>query len=1420
MFASSRAFIHQRSGSFHSARLHPKILVMKAPSYSRESLRIQPNLATVLATAAMAGGFPAHAVPIPVPNPGFEALARADGNDDYTRWAANQDVWRHWTRTENGGPVRIWNPGADGATTQGVLTYGFGGNAPEGNNVALVYSRYSDEPTQSVMVPPQWDGVNYFSATTQLLNGTAPTTAAAFDPTKIYRLAVKVGKPIVFEVAANNTPVDASAARRPELANWHGYAVQLAVGGTNVGGATFAGSVSGGTLVAQDSNSLAVPVDGFSQSSVTYFPNPADAGLAGEFLQLRLCSLDNSRDLKMTGYAAFDDVQLEEFAAPALAYWDLNDTGAGAGGAAPGGTWDAAALRWNAVADGTGTAASWTAGQTAVFSAGADATGSYVVAVDGTQNIGGLAFTDGNVTLSGGTALQLAGIAMADVAGGLTATIATPLTESSAGTELAKSGGGTLVLSGAGGYTGGTTVLDGTLRLGAGNVLNDAGRVTVSGRSAGTTSLDLDGNNDTIGGLVLGGTSPSTAAAVSTGTGTLTLAGDVAFVNANGSGANPLGATISGNLGLGAATRNFLVNDSATTPDDLTVAANITGTAAMKKIGKGALVLSGNNAGATGGLTLAEGSTRFESPAAINGTARDVTVSTPGAAVFGPSFGAANIPATLAGRINASSDGIIAADNHAATDFDFDTPGLGSAFLGAVADVTYSGTLVPHGSTYRIGGGGGTLTLPAINALTGAGRSAVIGGKVILPAANDHGGGTTLLGGTVFPAGPVDLSIGSDNSLGSGPLTIQAQPNASTTGVIRSADDGTRTLANPLVLNGGLNVAGSGNFTFTDTTPIELSATRLFVIGNPVTTFAQGFTGPGGITMDYTGPGTLVIQGDNSYGGTTLINGGTLVLTGNNTTTGLVNLSSRFNIPVGIVLGHDNALGAGSLQFSTAGATVQAQGARTIANAILANGDFIIAGTDALTFTGTATLNNNRIITNSNSTAPTTFANITGVNRNLTFAGAGNTTVSGDITTGNGTLVKNGAGTLTLQGDNTYAGNTTVNAGGCLALAGGSQNSAITVANLGVLGFTPGSPVTSAKNLTLSAGAKIRIIGPPAEATLFTTTGSISGNAELEAAVPGYQLVVEDNKTIKLKLAAGVDYLNWAAGFLPADLSDPSADFDGDGVINNDERIFGLNPTLGSSANPISVPLDASAGTFSFTRRDPALSKQIFSVWTSTTLLAWTEDKDAILLPGAPVNDIETVAVQLTPVLPTPTRLFVRVRAEAAPPPPPLLDEDFEADDGGFTVVTAGGSPWAHGDPESAGVGGGSVLAGNGGSAQCWGTNLTGPILAGTDTSLRSPAIDLSGIPGGTTLSFAFALDGDVGNTLEVNVIDATTGTLIANLVPAIEDDDTDTNWETRVVAIPALEQQVRLEWRFKGLSFGFPVLGAYIDDVEVNENP
>lgn len=86
-------------------------------------------------------------------------------------------------------------------------------------------------------------------------------------------------------------------------------------------------------------------------------------------------------------------------------YWDidtLNTAGAG-GGTTPSGVWNASAARWNINANGTGLPASWTPGDTAIFAAGTNATGSYTVSVSGTQSLSGLTVEEGLVTQNGGT---------------------------------------------------------------------------------------------------------------------------------------------------------------------------------------------------------------------------------------------------------------------------------------------------------------------------------------------------------------------------------------------------------------------------------------------------------------------------------------------------------------------------------------------------------------------------------------------------------------------------------------------------------------------------------------------------------------------------------------------------------------------------------------------------------------------------------------------------------------------------------------------------------------------------------------------------------------------------------------------------------------------------------------------------------
>ena len=125
------------------------------------------------------------------------------------------------------------------------------------------------------------------------------------------------------------------------------------------------------------------------------------------------------------------------------------------------------------------------------------------------------------------------------------------------------------------------------------------------------------------------------------------------------------------------------------------------------------------------------------------------------------------------------------------------------------------------------------------------------------------------------------------------------------------------------------------------------------------------------------------------------------------------------------------------------------------------------------------------------------------------------------------------------------------------------------------------------------------------------------------------------------------DYTQWAALYPTADLSNPDDDHDGDGLSNANERIFGTDPTSGASGNPIAVPLDRVAGTFSYTRRDDSLTGLVYTIWTSADLNAWTEDSGALQSAGDPnAQGVELVHVTITSTLLSNPSLFIQVRAE------------------------------------------------------------------------------------------------------------------------------------------------------------------------------
>jgi hypothetical protein len=211
------------------------------------------------------------------------------------------------------------------------------------------------------------------------------------------------------------------------------------------------------------------------------------------------------------------------------------------------------------------------------------------------------------------------------------------------------------------------------------------------------------------------------------------------------------------------------------------------------------------------------------------------------------------------------------------------------------------------------------------------------------------------------------------------------------------------------------------------------------------------------------------------------------------------------------------------------------------------------------------------------------------------------------------------------------------------------------------------APVFSPAGGNHPAPLAVTITGPDGADIVYTTDGSdplLSGTATNAASPANVMLTATGPATLRARaVASGMidspetsavyqimdDYETWSAEFPGADLGDPDADFDGDGLRNHVELAFGLDPTDPASANPITVALDAANGTLSFTRRDPQLTGLSYRVWTSGDLVNWTEDTGAVLTPGTPGNEIETVEVELSKDLLEGPVLFVRVSAAKEP---------------------------------------------------------------------------------------------------------------------------------------------------------------------------
>jgi autotransporter-associated beta strand protein len=558
----------------------------------------------------------------------------------------------------------------------------------------------------------------------------------------------------------------------------------------------------------------------------------------------------------------------------------------------------------------------------------------------------------------------------------------------------------------------------------------------------------------------------------------------------------------------------------------------------------------------------------------------------------------------------------------------------------------------------------------------------------------------TYTGGTILQAGR--LEVGAVGALGTGPVTISSGtlrvfpefgiPNTQTI-ILGDATSGTSetilelpvnttTTGDKLIFDAPIIVSssapgskailrypgGTSGAAMRCNSPVTLENRDLHLENtsdvNPTTrlwNMGGRITGTGNVHIDVPGPNpnarVRLLNTGNDFVGDVLINSGFLQL-GNgsgglttaipDTSNVVVAADATFALGAGDTIAGLSGAGAVRANLGTATNTVTLTVGASDASAVF-NGTTLDlhsqtgGGRVALTKIGTGTQVMNGVCEHLGATAISggtlqinnTFASAVTVGAAGTLSGTG--TLGSTLTaTAVGAKVNPGAGIGTLS----VTGNANLSTGGTLEIEIDDAS-------------TPKNDVLAATaNLNISdATLTVLATGIPAQNTyIIASYDTLSGTFAVTNVPLGYEIDYNHNSANQIalvKIGAPGDYETWAQSFglNPAGNGAPGEDADNDGLINEAEYLFGLAPNSGASVSPIIVPFDATAGTFTYTRRRPALSGRRYDISTSITLNGWDVDDTAVQQILSTANDIETVRVTLTPTLLTEPKLFARVEA-------------------------------------------------------------------------------------------------------------------------------------------------------------------------------
>ena len=708
--------------------------------------------------------------------------------------------------------------------------------------------------------------------------------------------------------------------------------------------------------------------------------------------------------------------------------------------------------------------------------------------------VGANSSLDGTITLAADAAIGVTGSNILNI-GGNVVLGANTLTLSGAGTRfvtgnISGTGGlthaeGMTLFSGTGTYLGPTTLTGGTMVIRGGTAIQDQGAVIVN---AGTLRVNLSETLGSIAGagaiqidtsqtLTTGGNNATTSVSgvitgagglTKQGSGTLTLTGNNSYTGATTITGGTLSLGNMGGTGALAAASDITINSAGTLElarnDSVTIANTISGAGRIAVSGGGTTILSGASTGFAGALDVTNGTARVTGSLGTGATVTvgatgilqgtgtiggNVTVQDGGTLAAGASPGVLTVAGDLvlsSGSISAFELGAANITGSTLNDLVIVTGNLTlDGLLNLVADpladgyyrlFSYGGNLTDNGlmlGVLPIGTTATVLTNVAgeVNLRVGVATGALFWDGGVANASNG-----TINGGTgTWNATEANWTIanGSFNDGWTGGDAIFG----GTAGTVTVA--GTQAVADIAFTTSGYTLtAGALN--------LASATSRIDVLAGGTANINTALSGSS--DLQKTGGGTLILGGDNSYAGTTMISTGTLTIT------------------------HGNALGG------TAAGTVVADGATlALSGAILTAEEITLHGTGVANGGALRNLDRDNIMTgqitlgsaariNSDAGALSIRGGITGMNTDLTIGGADVTLITGNITTGTGGLTKDGSGTVLLAGVNTFTG--------ALNLVAGDMQ------------VDGGQAIADSVAVTLASGTSLRVRGNE-------TVGSIAG---------------------------------------------------------------------------------------------------------------------------------------------------------------------------------------------------------------------------------------------------------------------------------------------------------------------------------------